>query len=65
VTGTKIGQWPVTELPAAKLSATPGHAAGLTRRGAPCYGEDNERLLGELCGFTPAEVAALAEEGVI
>jgi crotonobetainyl-CoA:carnitine CoA-transferase CaiB-like acyl-CoA transferase len=65
VTGTRIGQWPVTELPAAKLSATPGHAAGLTRRGAPCYGEDNVRLLGELCGYTPAEVAALAEEGVI
>lgn len=65
VTGTKIGAWPVTELPAAKLSATPGHAAGLTRRGAPCYGEDNVRLLGELCGYTPAEVAALAEDGVI
>jgi crotonobetainyl-CoA:carnitine CoA-transferase CaiB-like acyl-CoA transferase len=63
--GTKIGEWPVTELPAVKLSATPGHAGGITRRGAPCYGEDNLRLLGELCGCTPAEVAVLAEEGVI
>ena len=65
VTGTRIGTWPVTELPAAKLSATPGHAGGIIGRGAPCYGEDNVRLLGELCGCTPEEVAALAEEGVI
>ncbi len=65
VEGTKIGQWPVTELPAVKLSATPGHAGGITRRGAPCYGEDNERLLGELLGYSRAEVAALAAEGVI
>jgi crotonobetainyl-CoA:carnitine CoA-transferase CaiB-like acyl-CoA transferase len=65
IEGTKIGQWPVTELPAAKLSATPGHAGGITRRGAPGYGEDNERLLGELLGYSRAEVAALAAEGVI
>ncbi|MCO6417144.1 CoA transferase [Siccirubricoccus sp. KC 17139] len=65
IEGTKIGRWPVTELPAVKLSATPGHAAGITGRGAPGYGEDNERLLGEMLGYSKAEVAALAEEGVI
>ncbi len=65
IEGTKIGAWPVTELPAVKFSATPGHAGGITRRGAPCYGEDNVRLLGELCGYSPSEVAQLAEEGVI
>ena len=65
IEGTKIGAWPVTELPAVKLSATPGHAGGITRRGAPGYGEDNVRLLGELCGYSPAEVEALAAEGVI
>ena len=65
VEGTRIGQWPVTELPAVKLSATPGHAGGITRRGAPGYGEDNERLLGELLGYSSAEVVALAAEGVI
>ena len=65
IEGTRIGAWPVTELPATKLSATPGHAGGLTRRGAPCYGEDNVRLLGELCGYSQAEVEALAAEGVI
>ena len=65
IEGTRIGAWPVTELPSAKLSATPGHAGGLTRRGAPCYGEDNVRLLGELCGYSPAEVETLAAEGVI
>jgi crotonobetainyl-CoA:carnitine CoA-transferase CaiB-like acyl-CoA transferase len=65
IEGTKIGQWPVTELPAVKFSATPGHAGGITRRGAPGYGEDNARLLGELLGYSAAEVAALAAEGVI
>jgi crotonobetainyl-CoA:carnitine CoA-transferase CaiB-like acyl-CoA transferase len=65
IEGTKIGRWPVTELPAVKFSATPGHAAGLTSRGAPGYGEDNERLLGEMLGYSRAEVTALAEEGVI
>jgi len=65
VTGTKIGRWPVAELPAVKLSATPTYSGGIIDRGAPCYGEDNERLLRDLLGFSHAEVASLAEEGVI
>ena len=64
VTGTKIGTWPVAELPV-KLSRTPAHVGGLPRRGAPCYGEDNAEILGEYLGMGAAEVAALAEEGVI
>ncbi|MCF3935328.1 CoA transferase [Acuticoccus sp. M5D2P5] len=64
VTGTKIGTWPVAELPV-KLSETPAHVGGVTRRGAPCYGEDNEAILGELLGYGSAEIAVLAEEGVI
>ncbi len=35
------------------------------QRGAPCLGEHNEDVLTRLLGMTPAEVAALAEEGVI
>jgi crotonobetainyl-CoA:carnitine CoA-transferase CaiB-like acyl-CoA transferase len=64
VTGTKIGRWPVTELPM-KLSATPTYAGGIIDRGAPCYGEDNHAILGELLGYSRREVDALAEEGVI
>jgi len=64
VTGSKIGQWPVTELPM-KLSATPPYSGGIIDRGAPGYGEDNARILGEMLGYSAAEVAALAAEGVI
>ena len=64
VTGTKIGRWPVTEFPT-KLSNTPAYSGGIIDRGAPGYGEDNARILGELLGYSSAEVAALAEEGVI
>jgi len=64
VTGTKIGRWPVTEIPT-KLSATPPYSGGIIDRGAPGYGEDNARILGELLGYSTAQVAALAEEGVI
>jgi len=64
VTGTKIGRWPVTEIPT-KLSATPPYSGGIINRGAPGYGEDDARILGELLGYSSAQVAALAEEGVI
>jgi crotonobetainyl-CoA:carnitine CoA-transferase CaiB-like acyl-CoA transferase len=64
VTGTKIGRWPVAELPV-KLSATPAYAGGPIDRGAPCYGEDNEYVLGELLGYPTAEISRFAEEGII
>ena len=64
VTGTKIGTWPIYELPM-KFSATPAYIGGLTNRGAPCYGEDNMWVLTELLGRTPREVEQLAEEGLI
>ena len=64
VTGTKIGTWPIYELPM-KFSATPAYIGGLTNRGAPCYGEDNMWVLTELLGRTPSEVEQLAEEGLI
>ena len=64
VTGTKIGTWPVYELPM-KLSGTPAYIGGPTNRGAPGYGEDNMWVLIELLGRSPSEVERLAEEGVI
>jgi len=64
ITGTKIGTWPVPELPM-KLSATPAYIGGPIDRGAPCYGEDNTYILRDLLGFSDAEIAKLAEDDVI
>ncbi len=64
VTGTKIGTWPVYELPM-KFSRTPAYIGGPINRGAPGYGEDNEWLLTGLLGMSRSEVEKLAEEGVI
>ncbi len=64
VTGTKIGRWPVAEVPI-KMSASPAYIGGRIDRGAPCYGEDNDYVYGELLGMTSGEIAALAQEGVI
>jgi crotonobetainyl-CoA:carnitine CoA-transferase CaiB-like acyl-CoA transferase len=49
VTGTKIGRWPVAEV-AVKMSASPAYIGGRLDRGAPCYGEDNDYVYGELLG---------------
>lgn len=64
VTGTKIGTWPIAEI-SAKLDETPAHVGGLTNRGAPCYGEDNEYVYGDLLGYSSAQIGRLAKEGVI
>ena len=64
VTGTKIGTWPVYELPM-KFSRTPAYIGGPINRGAPGYGEDNEWLLTSMLGFSTSDVEKLAEEGVI
>jgi crotonobetainyl-CoA:carnitine CoA-transferase CaiB-like acyl-CoA transferase len=64
VEGSKIGRWPVAEFPV-KLSATPAYIGGPINRGAPCYGEDNEWVLGELLGMSKAEMTRLADDGVI
>jgi crotonobetainyl-CoA:carnitine CoA-transferase CaiB-like acyl-CoA transferase len=64
VTGTKIGRWPVANVPS-KLSATPAHIGGTLDRGAPCYGEDNEWVLGGILGFGRREIAELEADGVI
>lgn len=64
VTGTKIGRWPVAEV-SVKMSESPPYIGGRLDRGAPCYGEDNHYVYGELLGMSTDEIAALAEEGVI
>lgn len=64
VTGTKIGTWPVYELPM-KFSQTPAYIGGPIDRGAPCYGEDNVWVLTDLLGMTASDVERLAEDGVL
>jgi crotonobetainyl-CoA:carnitine CoA-transferase CaiB-like acyl-CoA transferase len=64
VTGTKIGRWPIAEVPV-KLSESPAYIGGRIDRGAPCYGEDNNYVFGELLGMSAKEIEALGEEGVI
>jgi crotonobetainyl-CoA:carnitine CoA-transferase CaiB-like acyl-CoA transferase len=64
VAGTKIGRWPLAEFPV-KMSETPPYIGGIVDRGAPCYGEDNEWVLGELLGMGKSEISRLAEDGVI
>jgi crotonobetainyl-CoA:carnitine CoA-transferase CaiB-like acyl-CoA transferase len=64
VTGTKIGRWPLAEVPI-KMSESPAYIGGRIDRGAPCYGEDNEYVYGELLGMSTQEIKSLAEEGAI
>jgi crotonobetainyl-CoA:carnitine CoA-transferase CaiB-like acyl-CoA transferase len=63
VTGTKIGRWPVAEVPI-KLSESPAYVGGRLDRGAPCYGEDNEYVFGELLGMSKREIEQLAQDGI-
>ena len=61
---SEMGAWPTKEVPV-KWSHTPPFMGGPIDRGAPCYGEDNRYVLGELLGMSSSEIARLAEDGVI
>ena len=47
-----------------KMSESPAYIGGRIDRGAPCYGEDNNYVFGELLGMSTQEIAKLTEEGV-
>jgi crotonobetainyl-CoA:carnitine CoA-transferase CaiB-like acyl-CoA transferase len=64
VHGTRIGTWPLPELPF-HMEVTPPYSGGLTDRGAPCYGEDNEYVYGEILGLTQGEISNLVDEDII
>lgn len=64
VTGTKIGKWPVGDI-SFRMKYGQAQIGLPMRRGAPCYGEDNEYVYGELLGLTTAEIGRLAADGVI
>ncbi|MGE4244026.1 CaiB/BaiF CoA transferase family protein [Ramlibacter sp.] len=62
---SELGTRPFTRHLTAKLSQTPAHPGGLTHRGAPCLGEDNEYVYERILGMTPAERKAYEDRGVI
>jgi crotonobetainyl-CoA:carnitine CoA-transferase CaiB-like acyl-CoA transferase len=47
------------------MSESPAYIGGRLDRGAPCYGEDNHYVYGELLGMSSREIDTLAAEGVI
>ncbi len=47
--------------PSARLSESPAHV----RRPAPCFGEHNDYVLGDLLGLSGDEIQALEEKGII
>ncbi|MXX80344.1 MAG: CoA transferase [Chloroflexi bacterium] len=61
---SEMGAWPTKEVPV-KWSHTPPFMGGPIDRGAPCYGEDNHYVLGELLGMSTSEISRLADDGVI
>jgi crotonobetainyl-CoA:carnitine CoA-transferase CaiB-like acyl-CoA transferase len=62
--GTKIGTWPVGEMPV-ELSRTPSYIGGRPGRAAPIYGEDNRLVYEGILGMSSAEVDKLETDGVI
>jgi hypothetical protein len=64
VTGTKIGRWPIAEVPI-KLSESPAYIGGRIDRGAPVLRRGQHYVYGELLGMSSQEIKALADEGVI
>jgi crotonobetainyl-CoA:carnitine CoA-transferase CaiB-like acyl-CoA transferase len=62
--GTKIGTWPVPEVPV-RFNGSTVTVAGPTNRGAPNYGEDNALVYGEILGMSEREIAELAAADVI
>lgn len=61
---SEMGTYPVKAFTVG-LSATPGDPGGVTQRGAPCYGEDNDYVYGELLGLSTGDRQTLQAEGVI
>jgi crotonobetainyl-CoA:carnitine CoA-transferase CaiB-like acyl-CoA transferase len=60
----EIGTWPVKDVPFHFANATVGQGGSL-ERAAPCYGQDNDYVYGELLGMTAAQRATLSEQGII
>jgi benzylsuccinate CoA-transferase BbsF subunit len=65
------GLWPTvrhSEMGDVRVEGVPVHLSRtdwLIERGAPCLGEHNDLVFGDLLGLEPEEIAALREEGVL
>jgi crotonobetainyl-CoA:carnitine CoA-transferase CaiB-like acyl-CoA transferase len=66
-----FGLWPTVEhreMGRVRVDGLPYHLSETDwkmERGAPCLGQHNEYVYGEILGLSGSEIAALAEEGVI
>jgi crotonobetainyl-CoA:carnitine CoA-transferase CaiB-like acyl-CoA transferase len=61
---TEVGPWPHRDI-AWHFANLESDQGGPTRRSAPCYGEDNDYVYGELLKLTKAEQDRLRRDGVI
>lgn len=61
---SEIGRWRAKTPPTA-FSETPAYQGGIVDRHGPNYGEDNEYVYSDLLGLSAAEIASLADRGVI
>ncbi len=65
------GLWPEVEhlqMGRVRVDGVPVHLSGTDwriERAAPCLGQDNDYVFGEILGLAPAEIAALRDEGVL
>ena len=65
------GLWPTVHHPMmgeVRVDGIPVHLSETDwslRKGAPCLGEDNDRVYGELLGLAPAQIDELRQEGII
>ncbi len=60
----EIGTWPVKDVPFHFTNAQVDQGGPLGRA-APCYGQDNDYVYGDLLGMSAQERAKLKEEGII
>ena len=60
----EVGEYPIENV-VGRWSRTQPHTGGAFGRGAPCYGQDNERVYAETLGLSPREISELEREGVI
>jgi crotonobetainyl-CoA:carnitine CoA-transferase CaiB-like acyl-CoA transferase len=59
---SEVGSYRLQGIPG-RFSKTPPDVGGRHGRGAPCFGEDNEYVFGEILGYSTAQIAQLREEG--
>jgi crotonobetainyl-CoA:carnitine CoA-transferase CaiB-like acyl-CoA transferase len=62
---SELGTWPFTRHLTPKMSLTPPHPGGVTQRGAPCLGEDNDYVYADVLGLTRQQIEDFAALGVI